>query len=971
MRIRLLFTVTAALLLSNAVFAANTLRPNDFQEMCDSLSVDLEQHMRVRMNPDQKLKVNRIVNRGRTLDLYFSPELSYYPWHKEDVLWFRQRLNHYWKRFAPDYEPGRIISNRYELSADSELVLPYLHNDGSPETYAHTIKDPREGAEPFIREVGARTWADGLDGRCIALWQSHGLYYEASKDCWQWQRASMHRTVEDMFTPGFVIPYLIPMLENAGAYVLTPRERDFQTREIICDNDPAFKGNRDGNIRKAGAYSERGNWENAGTGFADFKRSYTFEDNPFKAGTARMHSCSEKGNASAVWTPDIEERGRYAVYISYASLPNSCKSAHYTVEHMAGKTEFTVNQKRGGGTWIYLGTFEFPEGKGCSIILDNRGEEGEVVSADAVKIGGGMGKLERGGRVSGVPSAFEGAHYWMQWAGTDKSITRNWDTDYTNDFASRGAWTVMMKEQKNLPVDLAFAFHTDAGLAQCDTLIGTLAIYTLRADGEREFSDGRDRIISRLLCDYVQTQVVSDLREDFDPDWTRRGLWDRSYSECRTAGVPAMILELMSHQNFADMKHGQDPDFRFTVCRAVYKGILKTLSEFYGCPYVVQPLPVHGFSCSLADGQKKVRLEWQPTVDDKEPTAEAKGYIVYTRIDGGEFDSGTEVSSPQFEMEIEKGHLYSFKVVAYNSGGKSFPSEILSAGVPAGSGNRKAVLIVNNFDRVSAPDWIDTEEHAGFLSGKDSGVPYLYDLTFRGENYEFDRSREFVSNYYAGFGASGNDYDGIRVAGNTFDYPAVHGKILMELGYPFFSMSREAFCASPAQSAGTLDLICGKQKTSTRGRGAVPARYEVFPEKLREALSDFSGAGGNIFISGSNIASDIEDSEFISSTFGYTLATPCGTSTGTVAGMAFSLQPNPELYSVESPDGLDPAGKDAGIWLRYRNNSPYGAAVYCKKPRYKSVALAVPLESLLEESDRFGILQAVMRYFDEGTALPK
>ena len=30
------------------------------------------------------------------------------------------------------------------------------------------------------------------------------------------------------------------MLENAGAYVMTPRERDSQILEIICDNDPHF-----------------------------------------------------------------------------------------------------------------------------------------------------------------------------------------------------------------------------------------------------------------------------------------------------------------------------------------------------------------------------------------------------------------------------------------------------------------------------------------------------------------------------------------------------------------------------------------------------------------------------------------------------------------------------------------------------------------------------------------------------------
>ena len=34
-----------------------------------------------------------------------------------------------------------------------------------------------------------------------------------------------------------------------------------------------------------------------------------------------------------------------------------------------------------------------------------------------------------------------------------------------------------------------------------------------------------------------------------------------------------MLLELLSHQNFADMRYGSDPRFKFLVSRAIYKGI--------------------------------------------------------------------------------------------------------------------------------------------------------------------------------------------------------------------------------------------------------------------------------------------------------------------------------------------------------------------------------------------------------------
>ena len=95
--------------------------------------------------------------------------------------------------------------------------------------------------------------------------------------------------VPDMFTQGFVLPYLVPMLENAGAYVMLPRERDTQKCEIIADNDPANGG------RGSAVYSETGLWSDAGTGFADTKRTYRDLENPFTYGTARQIECIAQG----------------------------------------------------------------------------------------------------------------------------------------------------------------------------------------------------------------------------------------------------------------------------------------------------------------------------------------------------------------------------------------------------------------------------------------------------------------------------------------------------------------------------------------------------------------------------------------------------------------------------------------------------------------------------------------------------
>lgn len=71
--------------------------------------------------------------------------------------------------------------------------------------------------DPWVKNISRPfTAGKGLEGRHIALWQSHGKYYKKDKGCWEWQRPRLFCTTEDLFTQSFVIPYIIPMLENAG-----------------------------------------------------------------------------------------------------------------------------------------------------------------------------------------------------------------------------------------------------------------------------------------------------------------------------------------------------------------------------------------------------------------------------------------------------------------------------------------------------------------------------------------------------------------------------------------------------------------------------------------------------------------------------------------------------------------------------------------------------------------------------------
>ena len=304
----------------------------------------------------------------------------------------------------------------------------------------------------------------------------------------------MFCTTEDLFTQTIVVPYLIPMLENAGAVVFTPRERDWQKNEIIVDNDATSNRNSINYIE----VSMSKKWKNAPSkGFASHGGTYTNTENPFTKGTARMakKTSSTKKASLISYQPDIPEEGRYAVYVSYQSLPKSVEEAHYTVYHKGQQTEFYVNQKMGGGTWVYLGSFDFD--KGCNqfnrVVLTNNSKKKGIVTSDAVRFGGGMGNIERGGTTSGLPRCLEGARYYAQWAGAPYNIVSasSGNNDYTDDINVRSLMTYWLAggscyapktEGKKVPIELSLAVHSDAGIDQHDGIVGSLTICTFNIE---------------------------------------------------------------------------------------------------------------------------------------------------------------------------------------------------------------------------------------------------------------------------------------------------------------------------------------------------------------------------------------------------------------------------------------------------------------------------------------------------------
>jgi hypothetical protein len=854
----------------------------------------------------------------------------------------------------------------------------------------------------FVTDMSAQPAPKGLDGRNIALWQSHGRYFEPKLNRWEWQRARVFGTVEDLYTQSYVLPFLVPMLENAGAYVLCPRERDTNRTELIIDNDGGHA---------VGTYHEEDkHWKKVSPGFAYKHEEVRDTENPFREGTARQIKATNDAKKAhmVTWTAEIPQAGEYAVYVSYATVKNSAPDATYRVNSLAGTHEYKVNQQMGGGTWVYLGKFPFAEGKPQSPIVElsnYSSEKNSVITADAVKIGGGMGNVARIVKepgddadyeyiTSGYPRFTEGARYWLQWAGAPDSIytLSNNVNDYTDDYKSRGEWVNWLaggssklpkRDGLRVPVDMAFAFHSDAGTTKNDSIIGTLGIYYTKSN-DGKYADGTPRSASRELTDMVMTNIVSDVRRQFEPRWTRRDMWDKSYYEARAPEVPTMLLELLSHQNFADMKYGLDPNFRFTVSRAVYKGMLKFLARRSGTDYVVQPLAPHAFAITTT-GDGLYELKWAATVDSLETTAMPTYYIVEERVGNGVFKQVATVNEPRYAVNVYDSQIRSYRIVAGNDGGVSFPSEVLALCHKNGS---PMVNIVNGFTRVSAPDWFDAGNIAGFYDARDHGVPYVQDISYTGEMTEFRRNVAWMDDDAAGFGSSRANYEDKVIAGNTFDFVFTHGKAVAEAGYGFVSSSLEAYEVSPAAGEPqVLDLILGKQKEIKQGRGAYGTRYKTFPVALQNKIREHTANGGDVFVSGAYVATDLWDNAYSSSAvadadkrfaadvLGYKWRTGQASTTGEAyqvttrfkelgkGSYTFNNELSESCYVVESPDSFYPADDKRGsTFMRYTENNLVAGTAF-DNTTYRTVVLGFPFETIKTDKERDALMHRVLNFF--------
>lgn len=949
----------------------------------------------------QRTSVSRVEISEEEVRVYFSDSLGWLPLREEHLSEMdslvRPLLSEAMQDMPLRYYVGqtpleslfpRAMPPADPLSVHSRKTLPLVRQENAP------------GPLPLA----------GLYGRHLMVSSSHGWMYDLEKSFrWEWQRARLFTTVEDTHSVSYIVPFLIPMLERAGAVVFHTRERDWQVHEVVLDDEDVRGRRIPGRVQRSGRW--RLSQE---PGFASGLAPYPDAFNPHQAG--KVHTIATRLHASGryEWIPDIPETGEYGVYVSYSAAPDRAPDARYTVHHLGGQTTFHVNQQMGGNTWVWLGRFKFAQGtnprQGRVELSNQSAFSGTTVSADAVKFGGGMGDIIREGETSGYPRFLEGARYWLQYAGADPDLTYKMGfttgyegPDYTDDFSCRPEWANFLQgapggpnKDRNhpglgIPIDLLFSLHTDAGIS--DGIVGTLSIYRTRDQiGQEVFPDGRSRLLNRELADLVQTQIVDDARALYTSSWSRRRLQDGDYAESRRGNVPSCLIELLSHQNFNDMKYGLDPRFRRDMARAFYKGMLRFMARELAFEPVVQPLPPTHLMVRQISADT-VELRWKPQEDPLEPSARPDGYIIYRRDGQGGFNNGVYTDADHVTYgSLQPGIIYSFQVEAVNQGGRSLPSETLA--VTLGDNHAPRALIVYGFDRIAPPSIIDTEGYQGF-GGGDRGVGYHINIGRTGEQYDFDPESKFISNDAPGHGASAGDEESLLDLGNTFDYVARHGEAFRANGWVFDSASDKAVEQGwvDLKSYPLVNWVLGEQRTEKVPSGFIESgtadrmtpMFQTFTPGLQERVRQYSESGGALFVSGAYVGTDLaaglpesatEDRKFLEEVLHVDWVTNHGSSTNELFVQTGDLFDGLEnlrfakgvgedgVYGVELPDAIDPV-KDSGgrTVLRYADRRFSAGVIHeATETGARTFVLGFPFETLIGEQNRSEFLARALQF---------
>lgn len=760
-----------------------------------------------------------------------------------------------------------------------------------------------------------------LSGASIFLSPGHGWMWENGQ--WVPQRTVINNVIEDHSNAEACLQYLVPYLENAGARVYVARERDMQTNMVIVDDGgPGFAA-----TGKWSTVTASGTWGST---------------------LRRVATTTGRATATAQFVPNIPEAGHYAVYAWYREDPagdRTVDDARFVINHTGGTYVFQQDLARDGHTWKYMGTYYFDAGQnpdtGSVTITNQSRRGGRSLIIDAVRFGGGMGDVIPAGPLfadvkpdgmspSGKPRWEESGHTQAPFMGYDpRTNTNRW-----NQIRAMPAWTQWEAEPWEKGRSVYLSWHTNGSI---DHTMRGLSSYIYGIYGWSSVRDFSGQAGSIELANAVHDTLLDAMRRGWDPQWEDVGKITRWLGETNPEiqnKMPALLLENGFHDNPNDAAAILTPAFRRMNARGVYHGLVKYYSthvEGFDNALIAPEPPTDLRVTTAADG--RATMAWKAPrkrADDPLLGDAAAGYRVYRSRNGKGFDNGTATKDPALLLAgLEPNQPLFVRVTAFNDGGESWPSETLAVSRPRTG--RAPVLIVNGFDRL-------------------------------------DRSM----NLRDGDGAE----RGLLSRMNTFDYTIAHGRALAASFVDFDSASDEAV------TAGAVKLDDYQAVVWLLGRQGGEAG--TLNEVQRYALKNYLAGGGGLFISGSELAYDLDYTKrapgYLAEVMHLSYAADkasANTATGRpgtmfdgVGSIAFGddkLSSNSGIYPVPYPDVFN-VEKD-GVAVMY-----YGATQEVAAVRYEGagrvVAMGFPFETIVDPAQRAEVMRRSIEFLAPDAIAP-
>ncbi len=765
----------------------------------------------------------------------------------------------------------------------------------------------------------------GLSGKIAYIHGGHG--YTAANEvagAWSFQRGELFEMIEDL---GNVdqMTFLADTLFRAGATVVPLRPVGHQTNEVVLDNDEV-------------GVTFTGSWSNS--------------TQPIFYGNAgdvpyRFASTSITETAYARYAPTITQAGFYPVYAWTRSGSDRATDQLYRVNHAGGITEVTVNHRRVGNGLVYLGTYYFESGSAGYVDISNRSSAtGNVVIADMIRFGNGMGDIDRGNGISGLSREDEAGLYWVKWH-VDRSQgipdteyrTTSIDRDATVSLSPRYA-EYMNREQDGALSDRVFvSYHSNASGGR-----GVLGLY-----------NGNNYISSRtpnmfLLANTLGLEVNNDMVAQaglYEHNWFDAGTdvtLDRSdieFGEINNLYIndefDATIIEVAYHDDQLDAELMRDPKIRDAVARATYQGLIKYFRAVDGnvTPATQMPAAVTGVHAE-SNAVGSVTLSWLPPTANAYAGDAATGYRIYGSTNGYAFDGGTAIAGGATTTTTLTGYdptlPYYFKIVAINAGGES-PSSEVAAVLPAGG--PKQVLIVNGFDRL----------------GRSQNPTQPYAAV--GNTIERVRPRESNSRDYV-----------VQVAS------AIHAA---RPGVHVNSTSNEAVIS------GAVNLT--DYKTVIWILGEESSADDTFDATEQTKVEQYIAGGGHLFLSGAEIAWDLDQLNNGKSFYEGTLKgnyvsddansySVTGSAGGIFNGLNLFFDNGTLYYNSEFPDVIAPQA-GALLAMNYAA-SANGAAIQVTGTagRGNIVMFGFPFETITTAPNRTAVMDRVLTFFNANKLTP-